>query len=226
MKKPKHDPTALSLTTTASETVEQAKARAALQPSINAAAVIESFQTNVLGKDISLTEVVTTLNSTFKEVNSGDLSSLEAMLISQATALQSMFTSLARRASNQENIKHYEVFASLALKAQAQSRATISALVDLKYPRQATFIRQANVAHGPQQVNNGPADALAAPKDHAHAKEIKPAQPELLEATNGSTSMDRRAEAATARSHPAMEAVGAVNGTANRRRKSQGGTQR
>ena len=63
------------------------------------------------------------------------------MLISQATALQTIFTSLARRAQMQEYQKNLESFLELALEAQAQSRATISALVDLKYPRQATFVK-------------------------------------------------------------------------------------
>lgn len=42
-------------------------------------------------------------------------------------------------------------------KVQAQSRATVSALVDLKYPRHATFAKQVNIAHGPQKVSNGAA---------------------------------------------------------------------
>ena len=62
----------------------------------------------------------------------------------------------------------------MALKAQAQIRATNSALVDLKYPRQATFVKQANIAHGPQQVNNGTAptelcENYAQAHTHAHA---------------------------------------------------------
>jgi hypothetical protein len=42
------------------------------------------------------------------------------MLVSQATALQTIFTSLARRAAVQEQLRHYEAFLGLALKAQAQ----------------------------------------------------------------------------------------------------------
>jgi hypothetical protein len=88
-------------------------------------------------------------------VSDGDLSTLEAMLVGQATALQTMFTSLAMRAAGQEYLKQYGLYMTLALKAQAQSRATISALVDLKYPKQAaTFVKQANMTTGPQQVNN------------------------------------------------------------------------
>lgn len=224
--KPKRDPKALPLTVTPTDTPEQAKARAALMPSVNAATVIDAYQANIMGKDVDLQVMVESLRDTMREVNSGDLTKLESMLVAQATALQTMFTSLARRASFQEQLKHYEVFMGLALKAQAQSRATISALVDLKYPRQATFIKQANVAHGPQQVNNGagPAGGLAEPNGHARTEETKTNQPELLEAPNGSTQMDRGTEAAAARGDPAVEAVGSVNRATNRRRKGQGST--
>ena len=78
----------------------------------------------------------------------------ERMLYRQAKTLETMVTWLARRAATQEQMRHYEAFLGLAFKAQAQSRATILALVDLKYPRQATFVKQANITHGPQQVNN------------------------------------------------------------------------
>jgi hypothetical protein len=165
------------------ETEQQGKGRAALLPTVNAASVIQSYQANVMGADVDLTAMVDGLRDTIKEVKGGDLSRLEAMLISQATALQTLFTSLARRAAHQEQMRHIDAFTSLALKAQAQSRATISALVDLKYPRQATFVKQANIAHGPQQVNNGPAPTGS--RAHAHAEEKKGEHPELLEQHGG-----------------------------------------
>ncbi|MES2686418.1 MAG: hypothetical protein V4706_06310 [Pseudomonadota bacterium] len=140
-----------------------AKARMALLPSVNGATVIEVFQGNVMGKDTDMNVLIERLRDTFIEVKGGDLHTLEAMLISQATALQTIFTSLARRARTQEYPKNLEAFLGLTLKAQAQSRATISALVGLRYPRQATFVKQANIANGPQQVNNGG----AAGADHA-----------------------------------------------------------
>jgi len=137
------------------ESMEKVKARASLSPAINAAAAADAFQGNVLGKDADLREVVEALQSSMRKANTGDLTDLENMLIGQANALQTMFVSLARRAQAQEYQKHLEGFLSLALKCQAQSRATIQAVVDLKYPRQATFVKQANIANGPQQVNNG-----------------------------------------------------------------------
>ena len=76
----------------------QDKARMAVRPSVNAAAVIKVFQGNVMGKDADMNTLIDELKNTVGEVKGGDLHTLEAMLVAQATALQTMFTSLARRA--------------------------------------------------------------------------------------------------------------------------------
>jgi hypothetical protein len=159
------------------------RGRMAMRPSINAASVIEAYQGNLMGKDADMNTMIDSLRDTFGEVNRDDLSTMEAMLISQATALQTIFTSLARRAALNmgEHMGAVDTYLRLALKAQSQSRATISALVDLKYPRQATFVKQANIAHGPQQVNNG----VAAPMAVCRAKENESEQNKLLEAHHG-----------------------------------------
>lgn len=130
------------------------KGKLALIPSVNGGAVIESFQNNVLGKDADLSAMIEMLEQSIQQVSKDDLSGLEAMLVSQANALQTIFTSLARRASGQESLPLFQGYMGLALKAQSQSRSTISALVDLKNPKQATFVGQANMSTGPQQVNN------------------------------------------------------------------------
>lgn len=220
-KTPANNPKALNLTRPPGQTEAQALSRAALRPCINGASVIEAYQGNLMGKEVDLGELVAGLSDSCRGVTDGDLSTLEAMLLSQATALQTMFASLARRAANQEHLRQYETFMGLALKAQAQSRATISALVDLKYPRQATFVKQANIAHGPQQVNNGAA-AGADPEQYAqtqtHARQTQPQQNELLEdARHGGTHMDTRATAKATRSNQAVEAVEAVHRTKKRR---------
>ena len=126
----------------------------ALIPSVNNGSVIESFQANVMGKDAELAPMVDTLEFYVRQVKKNDLSHLEAMLVGQATALQTIFTSLARRAASQTHLRHYEAFMGLALKAQSQSRSTVTAIGDLKNPRQATFVGQANLTTGPQQINN------------------------------------------------------------------------
>ena len=178
-----------------------------MKPSINAASVIEAYQGNLMGKDADMNTMISSLRDTFGEVKGGDLHTMEAMLISQATALQTIFTSLARRAALNmgEHIGAVDTYLRLALKAQSQSRATISALVDLKYPRQATFVKQANIAHGPQQVNNGVAQPMAL----THGKENEFEQNKLLEAHHGQPGgwLDTGATTTATRSNPAVEAV-------------------
>ena len=174
------NPKILQVTVTAGRTEAQAVAAAAASPTVNAAIVMDAYQGNIAG-DVNLMALVESLQESTDKTKAGDLSNLEAMLIGQATALQTMFTSLAKRASHQEYLTQYGVYMTLALKAQAQSRATISALVDLKYPKQsATFVKQANIANGPQQVNNGAfpdKDAQA----HAHTGDFETAPNKLLE---------------------------------------------
>lgn len=131
-----------------------AVAKAAVHSAANAAYVIHAFQGNVLGDGIDFSSLIEALDSSIEKTSKGDLANLESMLVGQALALQSIFTSLARGAAGQKNMKHYESLLGLALKAQANSRATIQAVVDLKYPRQAVFAKQANISNGPQQVNN------------------------------------------------------------------------
>ena len=50
-------------------------------------------------------------------------------------------------------VEHIDRLTRLALKAQAQCRATIETLTLIKNPT-TVFASQANIAHGPQQVNN------------------------------------------------------------------------
>ena len=205
---PTRDPKALTIIDAPDTTTAQILSRAALRPSINAASVVEAYQGNIMGKEVGLNELVEGLADSCRRVKDGDLSTMEAMLVSQATALQTIFTSLARRAQAQEYQKNLEAFLGLALKAQAQSRATISALVDLKYPRQATFVKQANIAHGPQQVNNGAAPAGSI----SHTEENKTEQNKLLEdKSHERPYLDIGATPAATRGHQAVEAVGKVH---------------
>ena len=209
-------PTTKQAESQATETPGQLAARMGLQPSINAAAVMESYQRNVFGKEVDINVLIDGLRDSFGKSKDGDLSTLEAMLIGQATALQSIFTGLARRAQSQDYQKNFESFLGLALKAQAQSRATIQAVIELKYPRQVAFVKQANIAHGPQQVNNGPGDPASR---HAHAEEIQSQKNKLLEdQTNGGTHLDTGTTQAAGRSNPTVETVAAVHRPKKRRR--------
>ena len=86
-------------------------------------------------------------------VHNGDLSRCESMLMGQATGLQSLFASLVNRAHGSELLTQFETYMRLALKAQSQCRATLETLSNIKNPP-VVYARQANIAQGPQQVNN------------------------------------------------------------------------
>ena len=57
------------------------------------------------------------------------------------------------------NCKLLRSFLGLALKACAQTRATLSLLVNSKYLRQAMFAEQGEIGNEPLQINNGKAAA-------------------------------------------------------------------
>lgn len=166
--------------------------------------------------ELSLTDMVKALHTHGEAINRGDLSAAERMLNSQAVALNAIFGELARRAALNmgTHLGATETYMRLALKAQGQSRATVETLAAIKNPP-VVFARQANIAHGPQQVNNGalPNNTLAS----AHPGETAPKPNELLEdCTHGRTQLDTRATAAASRANQGLEPVGAFNRAANR----------
>jgi hypothetical protein len=110
------------------------------------------------------------------------------------------------------NIETIDTLLRLGMKAQSQCRSTIEALAEIKNPSHVTFAKQANIANGPQQVNNGVA---------ARAENGQFQQNKLLEHTNGER-LDIRTQGSAIGADTTLAAVGAVNGAQNRRRKVQG----
>jgi hypothetical protein len=153
-------------------------AKVSLSPATMSAVLSEAF-TNQLFPDSTIAEVANALRDKITTIQDGDMKPIEAMLIGQAQALQTMFVSLGRQAASKTSLPQYTAFMNLALKAQAHSRATIQALVELKYPKQATFVKQANIANGHQQINNATSTHA-----HAHAKAIEHKPNELLSDLN------------------------------------------
>lgn len=158
--------------------------------------------------ELSLTDLVHVLREQADTIQSGDLSNIEAILGSQATALNVMFTELVRRASSNmgEYLDAAEIYLKLALRAQAQCRATLETLVAIKNPP-VVFAKQANIAHGHQQVNNGTREP--------RAEQTEKAPPELLEHDHGEW-LDTGTTTATGGSNPVLEAVGAIHRPAQR----------
>lgn len=183
------------------QTESEQSAKASLSASTMSAALSESYTKAIL-PEAGLPEIAKALSEKIVAIQDGDMKAVEAMLIGQAQALQTMFVTLGRMAAGKTQLAQYTAFMNMALKAQSQSRATIQALVELKYPKQATFVKQANIAHGHQQVNNATNTHA-----HAHARENQNQPNELLEVIDGSENMDSRTAQTTGRADKTMETV-------------------
>lgn len=200
-------------------TTHRIHAEAALDGVCVNAMTMHHFAVNQMS-GLSLDDAVLVLKDRAKDVIQGDLKQAETMLLSQAVALESIFAEMARRASNNlgQNLDIAERYMRMSLKAQNQCRATLETLAELKNPT-TVFAKQANIAHGPQQVNNDlvPSNGNAS---QARACEVKSGQNELLvEVSDGSKKVERRTKRATTQSHTSMEAMGAIHRTNKPRRK-------
>jgi hypothetical protein len=212
--KPAPNKKGVALIQTRDESKDAVIAKAALSPYLSGAVVADAFQANIMGPDVDLMEMVNVLTENARQTQDGDLAHLEAMLLSQATGLQTIFTSLAKRAQMQTSQRNLEAFLGLAMKAQSQSRATIATLVDLKFPRQVAFMKQTNVSHGPQQVNNH-----TDPGARSRTEEIQPQKTKLLVGHNdGGTTMDTRATTTAGGSYPALQDMAVLHRADKRRR--------
>lgn len=204
------------------DTPDQAGERVGAQvaaPELAACRVIAAAEkTSGLGELIDTPGMLAALRAQGEAINAGDMSRVEAMLMNQATALQSLFARLIERGVAQDSLPPYEAHMRLALKAQAQSRATLETLANVRNGP-VIYARQANVAAGaPMQVNNGlPAGS------GAQQTEIRPNQ--LLEPPSHDR-MDARTTCETSAGDPPMEAVGAKHRAKNARGQGKIGTAR
>ena len=152
------------------------------------------------GEDLEVSDLVSEMKKAGDEAVAGDLGRVERMLANQMLTLDHLFNNLAQRSGRQDTFKGIEVLMRLALKAQAQARATAETLSVIKNPM--PYIRQANIAHGHQQVNNG--------QQATGAGSFQSSQNKQLEAQHGDT-LDIGAQATAGRADQALEAVGAVH---------------
>jgi len=119
---------------------------------------LTAFSRGTIG-EVKLDKVALAMAENARQVRGGDMSSVEAVLLTQATVLNGLFADLTRRAANNLGNGHTfeagEKLFKMALRAQSQCRATLETLATVKNPP-VVFAKQANIANGPQQVNNGP----------------------------------------------------------------------
>lgn len=193
--------------TIAAATPEQARrniARLMTAPEFEAARVIQAVEgKGGHGAQLDTPELVNCLRALAGNVNGGDTAGLEAMLINQAVALQSLFSRLVERGMVQEHLPNLEGFMRLALRSQAQCTRTLEVLAAIKNPP-VVFAKQANIAQQ-QQVNNGP----AVPATRARNPASAPTQ--LLE-----TLPDERLEFGTAGAASGADSPLATVGTVHR----------
>jgi hypothetical protein len=120
--------------------------------------------------------------------------------------LNALFNQLFQKASNTQYFDHYDRYMRLAFTAQAQCRATFETLALSK--NSPVFARQANIAQGPQQINNTMSIARAGLSESA-PNELWEAHIDRLE---------RGAAVTAVAGDSAMAAVGTLDGTTNRTR--------
>lgn len=184
------------------------KARAMSQPEVRAAATIQEFDSDSL----NVNSLVNELREQVAEVQAGNMKRPEAMLVAQAHTLDALFSNLSRRSHASSSAGYLDAadrYMRLALKAQAQCRTTVEALAEIKNPRPVAFVKQANISHGHQQVNNGvpAANPLAHGNNSIQSNELSGAGHELLP--------DTRASQAASQIDTPVEALAEINRAAN-----------
>lgn len=172
-------------------------------PELAAYRVINASEAKAgMGEHIDVPALMETLRAQAGDVNRGELAGAEAMLMNQATALQSLFARLAERGMGCEHAPGFEANMRMALRAQSQCRATLETLANIKNPP-VVYARQANVTTGPQQVNNG----MVAPV-RARGNEIE--QTQLLRDEHGE-GMDPGAAGTTIGTDQELAALGQIH---------------
>lgn len=191
-------------------TQEGMLAKMAIRPTLRAANTVATFDRSC--GELDLTTLVGKLADQVTAVQGGDLGRAEEMLVAQAHTLDMVFHQLLYRSVNNIRggcLEAGETYMRLALRTQSQCRATLETLSVVKNPPSVAFVRQANIANGPQQVNNG----TATPQPEApRAREIP--QPQLLEQQSHEW-LDTGTAQTAGRGDPAVAPVGKLNGAAH-----------
>lgn len=198
---------------TGGETDDEASARTLLRPTTLAANSIMRMADNGL---FDVNALIKELEKQTTALASNDMARAEITLLAQAHTLDALFNKLVTAGFQKTDLTQFDALLRIALKAQSQCRTTLEALSELKNPKSIAFVKQANIAGGHQQVNNG------APS-HAGKNESEPN--ELLKEITHET-VDSRGAAAAGATNPPMETVGAIHRRENARGKINGSAKR
>jgi hypothetical protein len=191
------------------EDVDNSRARTVLMPSVQSAITVQAYYKSRFPY-ITLDALIKALSEEAEAANKGDFTRPEAMLSTQAHTLDTLFNDLAQRASSAEYLNQFETYLKLALKVQSQCRSTLEALAEIKNPASVSFVKQDNIAHGHQQVNNG--RTTTSEPSRAGGKEENAERTKQVTYDEQPT-LDPGAPGAASRTDPAMATVGALHGT-------------
>jgi hypothetical protein len=148
---------------------EKLAATVAVMPELRHAKVAAQYTSRTTQWPLDEMSVVHAYQDVTREVRGHDLAMASNMLTSQALTLDAVFTDMLSRSSL--NLGQYpeaaERYLRMALKAQAQSRATIEALTRLHQPREQ-IVRHVTVHEGGQ--------AIVADQFHHHQQQQQPGQ--------------------------------------------------
>jgi hypothetical protein len=198
------------------QSAAQAIANAAQSAALNNAITHRNFAKDF--GEINLTASCEAMREKAAKVQSGDLSELEETLITQTVTLNAIFNTMARRAALNmgEHLQATETYMRMALKAQAQSRATMETLAEIKYPKSPTFVKQQNNAYQQQVNNSDPEHFKASTRTHAHGNSNYSANELLNEASH--EKMDCRGTCKASSIDRDLEAVAEINRSKNTKR--------
>ena len=196
------NPKALEVAQQPSESKAEALAHTALRPTMQAALTLMDYNKGF--GELAINTLITDLRQQCELASKGDLNRAEAMLTAQAHTLDGIFNYLARKAIHCDYLSQYETYLRLGLKAQSQCRATLETLAAIKNPKSVAFVQQANIAHGPQQVNNDPAQGSQV----SRARETEKQPNKLLEARDDER-LDTSPQGPAVETDSALETVGA-----------------
>jgi hypothetical protein len=205
------NPKALDVPQHPSETTADALAHTALRPTVQAALTLMEYNKGF--GELAINTLITDLRQQCELASKSDLNRAEALLTAQAHTLDGVFNYLARKAIHADYLNQYETYLRLGLKAQSQCRATLETLAAIKNPKPVAFVQQANIAHGPQQVNN----EAAQPSHASRARETEKQPNKLLETSNDNR-LDSGAQGATGLTNPALETLEAIDRSKNSER--------
>ena len=196
------------------ETAALTHAKLLISPEMASFRVITNREREELTAQLDTPSLLDALREQTQVVQQGDMKVAEAMLINQATALQSLFVKLTETGLKTGMLRQQETALRLALKAQSQCRATLETVANIKNPP-VVYAKQANVTTGPQQINNGVQSAISG--DNTGAPQEKIRKNKLKELGHGQEQwLDAGTPRKTGRKDQAAKAMAPLHGTQKR----------